>query len=712
MSVKARSRVVVAIVAAAGVLLCGAFAHPSTRARLWVIGLKAGGHLETVEWRQVLHLMWPGSPVSDLATSRNPFATIRNPLGPNESVAGKEVFDRQCSKCHGESASGGTGPSLVGQRFKHGDSDWALFLAISRGVDGTAMQPSGLPDDDVWRVVSYLRALDSQSGLGSMDDNENPNSNDRGEPTYATLRGAQGETGDWLLPAGDYAATRFSRAEQINEHNVDQLEVRWVYQFGTRDASIQTSPIVSNGRLYVTLPSGAVTALDAKSGARIWSSTRTLPSDLVLCCASNRGVAVLGNRVYVGTLDAHLLALDATTGKVLWDQTVANYREGYAITSAPLALDGLIVTGIAGGDFPTRGFISAYDSESGALKWRLKTIPEPGEPGNETWGGESWRTGGVSTWMTGSFDPDLNLIYWGTGNPAPDYNSESRPGDNLYSNSVLAIDATTGKLAWFFQFTPGDDHDWDSIQTPILVDGKKGGSSEKLLAVANRNGLFYVLDRQTGRFLRAAPYVRQTWAIGLTPEGRPIRSPNASPSVRGTRLFPGVAGGTNAAKSAYSPLTQLYYVPMLERMGVFFSDDTPPAPRSDTQFLGGSVSPVSDDFFTGIRAIDPTTAKVRWEHRNPLRRAFDGRIGGLLVTAGNLLFGSDRSNFFVLDAQNGAELFSFETGGAINAPPVTYRIDSIQYVVVAAGDVLLSFALKEQPGNKKVVSDYGREHSN
>src|SRR5262249_20564433 len=284
---------------------------------------------------------------------------------------------------------------------------------------------------------------------------------------------------------------------------------------------------------------------------------------------ANRGVALLGRRLYVGTLDAHLLALDAATGKLVWESTVANYRKGYSITGAPLALENLIVTGIAGGDFSTRGFISAYDPETGMLRWRFNTIPEPGEPGHDTWGGEAWRTGGVATWMTGSFDPDLGLIYWGTGNPAPDFNAAYRQGDNLYSNSVVALNATTGKLVWYFQFSPGDDHDWDSVQTPILIDANENGIKRKLLVVANRNGFFYVLDRQTGEFLRAEPFVQQTWASGMTPIGRPIKRPEARLSTRGTLIYPGMSGGTNAGKSAYSPLAGLYYVPAVERSGIF-----------------------------------------------------------------------------------------------------------------------------------------------
>jgi alcohol dehydrogenase (cytochrome c) len=679
-----------------GILALAVLSFPPTRWRLNVLALKMQGRLETVGWKQLLHMMNPNSGISlgSLALSGNPYAAIRNPLESKDDQArGNELFDRRCSQCHGYRASGGEGPALVGRELSHGDSDWAIFLTISKGVAGTAMRPSGLADDEVWRLISYLRSIEDTGSLLDNDDGA-PATRPVRDTSYAMLRDSSGEPGDWLLPSGSYSSQRFSKDTQISTRNVGQLAVKWIYQFGTSNARVESVPIVADGRMYVTLPSGTVIALDAESGAELWKYTRTPPQDVVLCCVANRGVAVLGKRVYVGTLDAHLLALDATNGKLVWDQTVANYHEGYAITSAPLALDKLIVTGIAGGDFPTRGFISAYDSDTGVLRWRFKSIPEPGEPGNDTWGGESWRTGGVSTWMTGSFDPDLGLIYWGTGNPSPDLNAASRPGDNLYSNCVVALDAATGKLAWYFQFTPGDDHDWDSVQTPILIDANESGMLRKLLVVANRNGFFYVLDRQSGQFVRGAPYVKQTWAIGLRPEGRPIRSPDASPSLSGTRLFPGMSGATNTSKSAYSPLTRLYYAPVLERSGVFFQSEDSPEPRLDQQFLGSTVEPVRDvPHYTAVRAIDPATAKVRWEYRRPQRYVFSGGMGGLLVTAGGLVFTSDQSRLYALDAETGAELLSFETGGEINSAPMTYRASGRQYLAIAAGNVLVTFSV-------------------
>src|SRR5437867_106110 len=683
-----------------GIVLMGAFTYHPTRWRLNIIGLKLAGRLDTVDWIHLLHMIGPSPSISleVLTDSGDPFAAIYNPLGSaQDRTRGKEMFGRRCSQCHGDDANGGVGPSLIGRQFTYGDSDWALFRTISNGVPGTAMRSSGIPDDDVWRIITFLRGLPGKSPAESSAGAESVASvsDSVRDTTYTMLREASTDVGNWLLPAGSYNSQRFSIDTQINSRNVSQLSVQWIHQFGTKDARIESTPIIVDGWMYVTLPHGTVIAIDAASGAEIWKYTRTPPPDWWCCFDVNRGVSIRGGRVYVGTVDAHLLALDATSGKLLWDQTVANYHENYSITSAPLALDKVIVTGVGGGDSPTRGFISAYDPVTGALRWRFKTIPEPGEPGNETWGGESWRTGGVATWLTGSFDPELDLIYWGTGNPAPDFNAASRPGDNLYSNCVVALDAASGKLAWYFQFTPGDDHDWDSVQTPILINMNENGVIRKLLVVANRNSFFYVLDRQTGRFLRAAPFVEQTWALGLTPEGRPIKRPNSSPSLRGTRLSPSLRGGTLWWPSSYSPLTQLYYVPALERGGVFFSSETPPEPLVGQLYVGGAGEGIQGEHvYTAIRAIDPATAKVRWERPWSPRFA-DAEIGGLLSTKGGLVFGSDVSKFFALDAGTGALLWSFETGGKIIGAPVTFRAGGRQLVAIAAGQALLAFGLPE-----------------
>ena len=627
--------------------------------------------------------------MSTLPYYRNGYLVIRDPLtSPADRRRGEEQFAAHCARCHGDSAQGGAGPALVGRTFARGDSDWAMFRTISHGVTATAMPPAPLAPDDVWRVITFLHALSHKANpaAGASIPIEPP-----AAATPEMLRGAATNIHDWPLPAGSYSGQRFSGDAQINAANVAQLAVAWVHQFGTADARIESTPLVVGRRLYVTLPQGGVMALDSRTGARIWRFDRAPPAGVRLCCiTANRGAAMLGSRLYVGTLDAHLLALDAATGRLAWDQTVADYRDGYSITSAPLPVGDLIVTGIAGGDFPTRGFISAYDAATGALRWRFHTIPDPGQAGHETWGsGDAWRTGGVSTWGTGAYDPEAGILYWSTGNAAPDYNAALRPGDNLYSDSMLALDAASGRLLWHFQFSPGDDHDWDSNQTPALIDV---GQSEKLLAVANRNGFFYVLDRKTGKFIRGAPFAKQTWARALSPSGRPMRLPGTSPTVRGVFLYPGDNGATNWWPAAYSPATGLYYVDVLERGGLYFTTPSPPTPRAGEPFEGSGTGFRGEDArYTAVRAIDIRTAAVRWEHRNS--GYSDWPRGGLLATAGGLVFGSDTSRIFALDATTGAVLWSFDTGGQICAPPISYRVADRQYIAVAAGDVMLAFAL-------------------
>jgi len=329
------------------------------------------------------------------------------------------------------------------------------------------------------------------------------------------------EPGNWLSYSGNLLGHRYSKLAQINTGNAARLQPAWIYQIGGAQ-KFETSPIVVDGTMYISEPPGMVLAIDTKTGRSLWTFTHPLPGDLRVCCGqSNRGVAVLGDRVYYGTLDARLIAIDSKTGRKVWEAVLADYRKGYSVTSAPLIVKDKVITGMAGGEYGVRGFIDAYDATTGKLAWRFWTVPAAGEPGVETWGGDSWQRGGGTTWVTGVYDPDQNLIIWGTGNPGPDWNGDVRPGDNLYTDSAVALDADTGKLKWHFQFTPHDVHDWDAVQVPVLAEGVVHGQMRKLLLWANRNAFYYVIDRTTGKFLQGRPYVRQTWAKGLDSKGRP-----------------------------------------------------------------------------------------------------------------------------------------------------------------------------------------------
>src|SRR5262245_54979031 len=336
-----------------------------------------------------------------------------------------------------------------------------------------------------------------------------------GQVSYERIRRAESEPGDWLTYSGNYQSHRHSSLAQINTSNVARLKPAWVYQI-REPGKVETSPIVVDGILYITERPHVVTALDGRTGRPLWSYRREAQPDARGCCGQvNRGLAVLDDLLFLGSFDGHLVALDLPTGKQRWDVTVADYKSGLSVTAAPLAVKDKVIVGVAGGEFGVRGFLDAYDAKTGKLVWRFWTVPGPGEPGNETWEGDSWKTGGALTWVTGAYDPDLNLIYWGTGNPSPDYNGDDRAGDNLYASSLLAVDPDTGRLRWHFQFTPHDVHDRDGSQVPLLIDRVVEGRPRKLIVTPNRNGFYYVLDRESGEFLSATAFVKQDWALGL-----------------------------------------------------------------------------------------------------------------------------------------------------------------------------------------------------
>lgn len=670
---------------------------PGYRWRAIVFARKLTGLLNDVTWADLGDIAHPGSgfELRHLARWGDPYSTIEDPYtAASDRARGRELFALNCVKCHGAEAGGGFAPALVGRAFRHGDSDWALYRTITRGVPGTAMVGGLIDRRDVWRVIAYLRELGSSGALRTGA--SGPDAMTLGpapDVTSAKLLESSGAIGEWLLPGGSYDGKRFSRDAEINGGNVSGLSVQWVYQLPPSDAPNESGPVVSGRYLYVTVPPGTVIALDAESGAKVWQYTRAVPPDFHVCClATNRGVAVLGRHVYFGTLDAHLIALDATSGQPVWDQSVADYRTGYSITSAPLPVGDLVITGVAGSEFPIRGFINAYDAGTGVLRWRFDTVPDPADPASKTWSRDSLKTGGAATWGIGAYDPDLGLLYWGVATAAPDFNAALRPGDNLYANCLLALNPATGKLVWYFQFLPGEDHDWDSTQTPSLIDLEQDGRTERLLAVANRGGFFYVLDRQTGRFIRGAPFARQTWAVGLSSSGRPIRAPDSTPSTQGVYVYPSANGATNWWPSAYSPFTHLYYVNVEEAGALFIAKDETGS-KPGHMYLGGTAS-YNDPAKDTVRAIDPATANVRWERKNST--VTSAPRGGLLATAGGLLFGSDGSRLYALDASSGRELWSFNAGAHISAPPMTFRIGDRQVIAVVAGHDLITFALPSQ----------------
>ena len=513
-----------------------------------------------------------------------------------------------------------------------------------------------------------------------------------GQVPYERIVAAKEEPRNWLTYSGSYDAHRYSALEQITRDNVARLKPIWIFQTEGAD-EFETSPLVVDGVLYISEPSdGAVRvkALDGRTGRVLWRFERPLSKEVrnLGFGRVNRGAAILDETLFVGTLDARLLALDARSGAVRWDVEVADNRSGHSITLAPLALDGKVIVGISGGEAGIRGFLDAYDAKSGARLWRHWTIPGPGEPGNETWGGDAWQTGGAPTWVTGSFDPVSRLLYWGTGNPAPDWNGDVRPGDNLYSCSLLALDPETGARRWHFQFTPHDTHDWDSNHVPVLIDARFQGRSRKLVALANRNAFFYLLDRETGEFLLGTPYAKQTWAEGLDAKGRPIVRPGTEPSEAGTLVWPSLNGATVWFSPAYSPRTGLFYVAAREKGSYYYKGEAEYEPGKE--FLGGGERELPPDEQQGaIRALELETGRLIWEfplHSPPW--------GGVLATAGDLVFGgSNEGNFYALDARTGRPLWEFQTGGAVVANPVSFSVGGKQRVAIAGGRTLIVFGL-------------------
>ncbi|MBP78717.1 MAG: PQQ-dependent dehydrogenase, methanol/ethanol family [Deltaproteobacteria bacterium] len=509
--------------------------------------------------------------------------------------------------------------------------------------------------------------------------------------TWERLKNTEAEPQNWLTYSGSMSSQRYSQLASINSQNIDFLELKWSYQIPEIDRA-ETVPLVVDGIMFITEAPSNLTAVDAQTGRVYWRYEHDLPEDLRICCGrNNRGVAILGETLYMSTLDAHLVAIDARTGNLLWNKEVADHQAGYSKTAAPLIVKDLVVTGIAGGEFGIRGFIDAYNSKNGDLVWRTFAIPGEGEPGNETWSGDSWKTGGASTWLTGSYDPDLNLIYWGTGNPGPDWNGDVRLGDNLYSDSALALDADSGEINWHFQFTPHDVHDYDSIQIPILADIEISGTQQPVMMWANRNGFYYTINRKTGKFILGKPFATQTWAESLDADGSPIRVPGMAPTYEGIMVSPPIVGATNWYSPAFSEQTGLFYVTAFDGEQEFFKRDEEYEEGERFTGGGGRYTQPMDAFHSAIRAIDPTTAEIAWEFPIMPRSS-----AGISTTAGGLLLtGSADGYFFALNAFTGKELWHISLGGRVHAAPMTFAVDGKQYITIAAGNVVYTFGLRD-----------------
>lgn len=570
------------------------------------------------------------------------------------------------------------------------DEHEKLHMFVKSGLKDVArVQKSLMPATvasaaDLDNLIAFLKKTEpSEIGPGPWTPSADLN------VTFQRLRNAREEPQNWLTYWGDLQGTHYSRLKSITPANVSSLRSQWSFQFA--GTNVEVTPLVVDGIMFVTGPLNNAAALDARTGRPIWRYTRRIPDVHAQCTVmTNRGFAILGDRLYMATLDAHLVALDAKTGGVIWDVVVADYRQGFSITHAPLAIDGKIIVGITSGECALTGLVDAYDATSGKRLWRTYSIAQKGDPARASWSPESSAdVGGAPTWMTGTYDVETDTLFWATGNPGADYDGTTRLGDNLYACSVLALDPATGKLKWYFQFTPHDVHDWDATETPVLVDAQFRGRMRKLLIQANRNAFFYVLDRETGEFLLGKPFAHQTWASGLDDKGRPIILPNTDPTPKGVYVCPDATGGTNWAAPSYDPATGLFYVPVREGCANYTRETITPKPGDP--FTGGDPQ---EDHKRGapgsVRAIDPMTGDIRWSF--PMR--LGSAAAGVLGTAGGVLFASDPEGSLVaLDARTGTKLWHYQTGGEIRTSPISYEVDGKQYVAIAGDSTLFVFGL-------------------
>lgn len=494
-------------------------------------------------------------------------------------------------------------------------------------------------------------------------------------------------TDNWPTFNGDYSGRRYSPLKQVNAENVKSLGLAWTYHanpgggnpFGP---SIKATPLEVNGVLYFTLPDH-VWAVDARTGRELWHYKWETKGGIHI---GNRGVGMYGNWIYFETPDNNLVCLNAKDGTLRWSVVIADLKQEYFSTTAPVVVGNHILVGVGGDSLDVPGYLEARDPETGQLQWHWDSEPKPGQPGSETWPNkEAMEHGGGMTWIPGTYDPELNLIYWGTGNPNPVHAGQGREGDDLWTCSIVALNPDTGKMVWYFQTSPHDTHDWDNVQTPVLFDGEIDGKPRKLLAQASRNGYFFVLDRTNGKSIVSQPYIPLDWAKGVNAKGQPIPDPAKEPQTDGTLVSPAASGGTNWYSPSYDPATGLFYVNTTWSFSVYYLTDTSKTPEG----FGGRDAGVWSQ--PALKAIDYKTGKVRWSHVYP---GHGGGVSGLLTTAGKLLFGGDPSGHFVAyDPATGRILWHAGVGASVSNGPITYELDGEQYVVAAAGSTLYAFKL-------------------
>jgi len=624
---------------------------------------------------------------------------------------GARQYTSTCAGCHGLDGSGSAkGSAIARLPAVVARSDDELIAIVRSGVPGKGMPPmAALGEDNIRAVVRYLRTLQS-AAVASGTIKPKTTSHAPAVPVRETSAGVSQEAAsavavdvqqsdlnqkeirdNWVSYNGDYTGRRYSSVGEVTPANVGQLAVKW--RFRAADAGVlQVTPVVVAGVMFVTRSNDAL-ALDAATGKLLWHHARAVSEGLIDDASGhiNRGVAVLGSRVYMETDNAHLLCLDARSGKQIWDVVYAAGNKNYGATSAPLIVKDKVLVGTSCGDDGVRGFVAAYDAQTGKEAWRFWTIPAPGEKGSESWPGDMYLHGGGTTWMPGTYDAELNTIYWGTSNPSPDFDGSVRPGDDLYTSSLLALDPDTGKLKWYFQFNPHDLYDFDSVQTPVLVDTNFKGKPRKLVVTANRNGFLYILDRTNGAYLYSKQFSAiENWAKGIDEHGRPI-SNNLIPDEKGVTVCPSYSGGTNWYSPSYDPATRMFYFRSLEECSLFKGKPEPFAEGRGYYSTGVENPPGEHPDWGFLNAFSMDTLDFAWRDR---LMGPDNAVAGVMSTAGGLVaFGNDAKGFDMDDARTGKPLWTFNLGTAMHASPMSYAIAGKQYFAVAAGDDIIALSL-------------------
>jgi len=629
---------------------------------------------------------------------------------------GKRIFEDRCGTCHGADGNGGEHAPAIARALAN-LQDPQLTTLIREGLPARGMPAIEVSDTDLPPLIAFVRTLRPRGGFQpyrksfvlaggrSLDGTVlNEGSEDvqvRADDNRIHLLRSAGsgrfrevtsET-NWNTYNGDIGGNRYTALKQIDRTNVKRVAPKWIFRIPNA-GRLQGTPVVADGVMYVTQANECY-ALDAGNGREIWRFQRARSSGLAGDAATgiNRGVALSAGRVFMVTDNAHLIALDRANGRLVWDVEMADWQLNHGATSAPLAAGSLVISGTGGGDNGAQGFVAAFDQATGKEVWRLLTLPKRGEPAWDTWKGTSLDRGGANAWFTGTYDPETSTLFWPTGNPGPDYNGDERVGDNLYSNSLLALDLASGRLKWYYQFTPHDLWDWDATETPMIINTTWEGRPRKLVVQANRNGFFYVFDRADGKLLLATQFIKNlTWASGISADGKPIKTPNQVPTAEGTHVCPSQDGATNWFSPSYNPSTGLYYIQVFEKCSIYTKR---PVEWEQGKAYGGGTQRVDINPKPQrlLYALDLQTGKRKWE----LPQTGTGSSwGGTLATAtGLVFFGDDSGSFAAADAVTGKTLWSFQANTNWHASPMSYQFDGQEYIAIAAGDAILAFGLVE-----------------